>query len=339
MEALLTIAIPTYNRPVQLRYTLEVVLPQILGDNRVRLLVLDNHSEVPAAQILNELGVELNEKVSVIRHALNIGGNANIMRCFELCETEWVWVLSDDDNPSSDAVQIILDDSKGAHCFAFYSYPAVALTKPIPNGKMSGQTIDALFKAVDYRFTPMTMLSACIYRMGVLRKRLSKGYCCMNSGLPHLAMAFAEIESGGEWLLLEQTICDYNPPTREHTWMYYAIFLGLPIAFLSLTHLKSTSSFRRCLQVVHGSCPAWLLVSFLNGFENKSLFSRQSAYFFRIMKAYYMPSVFSHPLDWINWQFMTIASFFPGIFWRSVCIVCGILKRPFPFTGTRERGD
>ena len=339
MDALLTIAIPTYNRPVQLRHTLEVILPQILGQNRVRLLVLDNHSEVPATQILNDLGVELNEHVSVIRHPFNIGGNANIMRCFELCETEWVWVLSDDDEPRANAVQTILDDATDAHVFAFYTYPEIALPIPILHGRMTGKTVKELFEAVNYYITPMTMLSACIYRMGALRKRLSKGYGCMSSGIPHLAMVFSELEAGGTWLLSEKTICNYQPPTREHAWMCYVVFLGLPVAYLSFTQVQNVHSFRRCLQTAYRSAPEWLLIHFIGGYQINDFFSLQSGYFFKIMKAFYAPSVFSHPFDWMKWQLTAIASFFPGLFLRAVNWICRILGRPTPCLGDRARMD
>jgi len=338
MEPLLTIAIPTYNRPVQLRQTLEVVLKQIQGKSRVRLLVLDNHSEVPAAQILGELGVGLNEQVSIVRHTFNIGANANIMRSFELCETEWLWVLGDDDEPRSNAVQTILKDATGDHVFAAYSCPYAALAKPLPNGHLSGQTIAELFEAVDYLLPPMTMLSACVYRVASLRKRLTTGYCCMGSGLPGVAMAFAEIESGGKWLLSETTICDYKVPTGDQTWLHAAVLLGLPIAFLSLTHQKSLSGFRRCLQTAHHSSHAWLLLCCVDGFKSHRLFfSRQSGYFFRVMKAYYAPYIFTHPVDWVLWQAVSVASFFPRLFIFFVQRAFQLLGRPIPNLGSKER--
>jgi glycosyltransferase involved in cell wall biosynthesis len=337
MNALLTIAIPTFNRPLQLRNTLEVVLPQILGESRVRLLVLDNHSEVPAMQILAELGVGLNDQVSVIRHAINIGGNANIMRCFELCETEWIWVLSDDDKPSPDAVQTILEDAKGDHVFAFYNYPEISLPTPIPHGRIVGNEVTGLFNNMAHAITPLTLLSAGIYRAGTLRKWLPKGYSCLSSNVPHLVMAFAEIEAGGAWLLSGKTICNYCPPSRDKNAMYHIYFLGWPIAYLAFNQSENIDGLRRCLQVAHGPFPEFLLISFINGLQLKSFFSLRSGYFFRIMKVFYAPSVFLHPLDWMKWQMMTVASFFPSLFLYAVDWSCRALGRPTPCTSDRER--
>ena len=50
MTALLTIAIPTYNRGEQLLRTLGRLLPQL--DERCELLVIDNHSDHPVAAVL-----------------------------------------------------------------------------------------------------------------------------------------------------------------------------------------------------------------------------------------------------------------------------------------------
>lgn len=336
MRPLLTIAIPTYNRPVQLRHTLAAILPQIRGEPRVRLLVLDNHSDLPAAQVLAELtGAE--ENASVVRHAFNIGGGANIMRCFELCETEWLWVLCDDDEPSPTAVQTILNDTAGPHVFAFYCFPTSPLPKPIPSGRMPGRTIETLFNAIHHCITPLTLLSASIYRIGTLRKRLPIGYACMSSGVSHLAMVFAEIEAGGAWLISDRTICDYQPPEPGQSWMVHSIFLALPVAYLSFQKPGNLDHFRRAMQVAHGPCPEFLLVNFIRAYAPDDFFSLRSAYLFRIMRAFYEPCGWLHPFVWAKWRLATIASFFPSLFLLAVRGVCRMIGRPVPCAGSRDR--
>lgn len=85
----LTIAVPTFNRPGPLVRTVAALLPQM--DDGVRLLVLDNCSPVPAAEVLAPLLANWpRARVEVRRHPVNIGGNANVVRCFELCDTDWL---------------------------------------------------------------------------------------------------------------------------------------------------------------------------------------------------------------------------------------------------------
>lgn len=109
--ALLTVAIPTYNRPKELRATLERLLPQLTDE--CFLLIIDNHSALPVAGEVKDLFEKHpTVKYEIRRNRVNIGGDANIMRCFEYCETKWLWTLGDDDEVSENAIEIILSDVK-----------------------------------------------------------------------------------------------------------------------------------------------------------------------------------------------------------------------------------
>lgn len=107
LEGLLTIAIPTYNRPEQLKRCLLALIPQLTRE--CRLLISDNHSEIPAetlaCPILENLGWK---QFHIHRHAFNKGAHGNLHHCFESATTEWLWVLGDDDVPAHDAVQTLL---------------------------------------------------------------------------------------------------------------------------------------------------------------------------------------------------------------------------------------
>jgi glycosyltransferase involved in cell wall biosynthesis len=339
MESLLTIALPTYNRPIPLRRTLEALLPQVVNEPRARLLIMDNQSQVPVTQILKEMGVEQSDRLRVIRHDYNIGGNANLMRCVECCQTEWLWAVCDDDRPRPDAVSTILADTSGGHVFAFYAYSGAALPKRIPNGRLTGKTVEGLFEAIDYTFRPLTFWSACVLRTDAIRPWMSKGYGYLSSGIPLLSMVFPALAAGGEWLLSEKTICDYMPPPPDQAWPTHGVFLSLPIAYLVFQQHAHVRGFRRCLEVAHGGCPEFLLIGFINGYRMQSFFSLQCAYFFRIMKAYYAPNGLRHPLLWLKWQTLAVASFFPGPFSWGVRLVCRAIGRRVPCPGWQDRMD
>lgn len=103
MAPRLTVAIPTFDRNEFLRKHVADLLPQLNSD--VRLLILDNASQTPVDDTLQELLKEFSSAdVRIIRHRVNIGSSANVMRCLELCESPWLWVLGDDDRPLSDAI-------------------------------------------------------------------------------------------------------------------------------------------------------------------------------------------------------------------------------------------
>lgn len=106
---LLTIAIPTFNRPDRIRNTVSRLLPQL--NSQVKVLVLDNCSPVNVKEYLQQqIGSDVLNKVEVIRHRVNIGGDANFQRCFELCDTPYIWMLGDDDMVREDAVALILEE-------------------------------------------------------------------------------------------------------------------------------------------------------------------------------------------------------------------------------------
>jgi glycosyltransferase involved in cell wall biosynthesis len=101
-SAILTIAIPTYNRAARLQAQLERLLPQ-LGPE-VRLCVYDNASPDHTREVVAKF-----PGVSYFRAVTNCGAGRNIFRCFEECRTEWLWVLSDDDLAKPTAVADLLN--------------------------------------------------------------------------------------------------------------------------------------------------------------------------------------------------------------------------------------
>lgn len=104
---ILTIAIPTYNRPESIKSQIKALMPQLTEE--VSLIVLDNFSDVPVSSILTE---SERERTNIIRNNYNIGADSNIAKCFELCETRWLWTLSDDDAIAQDAVSNVLNSIK-----------------------------------------------------------------------------------------------------------------------------------------------------------------------------------------------------------------------------------
>ncbi len=106
---ILTIAIPTYNRPDRVKNTISRLLPQLTS--QVKIIVLDNCSDVNIKNHLKEqIGGDVLDKVEVIRHRVNIGGDANFQRCFELCDTPYIWMLGDDDRVQENAIELIFEE-------------------------------------------------------------------------------------------------------------------------------------------------------------------------------------------------------------------------------------
>ena len=102
-EPILTIGIPTYNRPNSIVKTVRALLPQL--NDLVVLRVWDNCSDIPVVDLFTE---EEKKKFTIARNKANIGGDANIAGCIYHASTKWVWTLGDDDIPNNEAVKTIL---------------------------------------------------------------------------------------------------------------------------------------------------------------------------------------------------------------------------------------
>lgn len=116
---LLTIAIPTFNRHQLLEEQIKSIMPQIV--NEVKVVVYDNCSFPPVMEIIGDLCAG---KIQIFRNATNVGGDANICRCFENCDTEWLWVLSDDDIVKNNAINTILNTIKSNSDSVFINFKA-----------------------------------------------------------------------------------------------------------------------------------------------------------------------------------------------------------------------
>lgn len=104
---LLTVGIPTYNRPEEIQQTVRKLLPQITDEVIIR--IRDNCSPVPVSTLFSQ---EELTKIVVVRNKVNIGGDANIAGVLYDCDTPWCWDLGDDDEVAPDAIQTILDTIK-----------------------------------------------------------------------------------------------------------------------------------------------------------------------------------------------------------------------------------
>lgn len=98
----LTICIPTYNRPDELVFQVENLMAQVLESGRcdIRILVSDNCSDERVERSIriferwNRAGAVLFE---YHRNAGNLGYDGNVMACFDRCVSGHIWILSDDD--------------------------------------------------------------------------------------------------------------------------------------------------------------------------------------------------------------------------------------------------
>lgn len=93
----LVVAIPTYNKPLQLERAIESVIQQDMF-NECQLLVVDNDSregETPTTQLMRKYAS--NSDILYYRNDINLGMYGNWNRCFELSDCKYLLLLHTDD--------------------------------------------------------------------------------------------------------------------------------------------------------------------------------------------------------------------------------------------------
>jgi abequosyltransferase len=234
----LTIAIPTFGRPKMLAECVARIAVQLDGDSE--LLVIDNASAVAAEQVLKPfLDSRPALPISIVRNRTNIGANANILRCLELANTDWVWIVGDDDFLTDGAIAAVLLAIRTCPDAIFLSFVAT-------NYKRKGESISCgvsgAIEDLD-SFPNLLFISTGVYYRPAMLESLKFGYHFAYSCAPHLAVLFTALGANGKVYWRTETII-HRPPSNEDGHFDFTVkFLGLP----TLLELPIPAEFRSVL--------------------------------------------------------------------------------------------
>ncbi|MGM9481902.1 glycosyltransferase family 2 protein [Roseateles sp. NT4] len=218
---LLTIAIPTFDRNEVLAQTVAALLPQLGPD--VSLVIRDNASPRPVAQTLAELVAGAD--VRIVRNPWNIGGNANILRCLETCETEWLWILGDDDLPDADAVARVLGDVRAAHAdLVGVNYRSELYDRRLDLELRGGDDFLARMDSL----SNVLFLSASVLRAPALQRHLRLAYAYAYSNMPHVLALLLALGGQGRVRLSTQHIATWCEADAGSSWSVVNASLAFP---------------------------------------------------------------------------------------------------------------
>ena len=267
----LTIAIPTYNRNEILKRNLATLLPQLTPD--CELLIIDNHSDVPVQEGIGDLVAQYpSVQCRIVRNRFNIGGNANIMRCFELANAEWLWVLSDDDPPKREAVVNILDEVRQPSDAISINFANSRI--PRLGGAVYAHTLDEVLATMN-RVNSLLFISTNVYRREALMRFAKWGYHHCYSMSPHLAMLFlALLDGAGQLKYTDAEVISILPPAAD-CWPRTCFLL----TFLTLCDLPMSRQSRRRLASRFFSRGLWdVTLSFIDASLTLSIPKEQILY-------------------------------------------------------------
>ncbi len=184
----LTVAIPSYNRINILFNSLSFLLPQLTQE--CELLIIDNHSEPSVGDglellLTNFKGLTYN----YIYNSVNIGSGANILRCFELCKTKWIWLLGDDDIVTPDSIKTIFTTIQENPDVLFFNFASHNFRRH--NSFTTIGQYDFVNRLESWGHT--NFMSVSVFNSTILRDYIKFGYFHTFSMSPQIAMLLASM--------------------------------------------------------------------------------------------------------------------------------------------------
>lgn len=219
----LTIAIPTFNRAAALDRTLGTIVPQLEGG--ARIVILDNASTDGTAEVCAR-HASTGAPIDVVRNRVNVGANANIMRCCEHAGPGHLWILPDDDQPSADAVATIHRVVARHPSADYINFHTTLLDHYGVRRDRERSAADAaeFVDALD-SFGNMLFLTAGVYRADFVRSRIIEGHAAIHTCGPSVAMVIGAIGRGeGSVVFTPASIAAWGPPA---TWDPATVVIGV----------------------------------------------------------------------------------------------------------------
>jgi len=226
----LTVSIPTYNRNEELLFTLSKLLPQVKDE---KIIIIDNESDIPVKDSLTPLlNLYPDLDVKIYRNRTNLGICGNFLRCFEYCETEWMWLLSDDDTPCPDSLEMIHTDIVACPDYTFINYASkemfqnFGVTRDVD---IHTTGLSELIKGMDV-FSNFIFVSAGVYNIKKVIGSLRFGYIYSYSLIPHIAVVLNSIGDNDKVLMSHKENVIFNQPTYANTWSRLIYTQGVNLA-------------------------------------------------------------------------------------------------------------
>lgn len=288
-----TIIIPTYNRPESLLRQVEEISRHLPND--WRLLIIDNASDVPATEVIKPLHSKFSPgQLRVHRNDFNVGLSGNIIKCFELSPTEWMWIVSDDDKISPSAYQFVNRTLQDNPSLDFLSLGSNLWPQ---NADIRGATIDEFFRPLE-SLVNITLITTNVYRVPAFRPYLRFGYLYGYSLCPSLAMILVAIAEGKCRFLLssKELVNAVKPSDLAHTWSFMTTSLTIS-SLLELPLSLSDATFSKFAFLLQQYVirPKLAVESINNAFHQKQKLVRT-----HLMRQIFQRNFFTHRISYFR---------------------------------------
>lgn len=220
---MLTIAIPTYNRNELLNDCVKNIIPQM--KDGCKLLIVDNNSAVSAKESLIKFGINVDQaNIKFIRNLINIGGAANILRCLENCDTEWLYCLGDDDIIDEGAISLILNtiENHGSDKLLYLSFDRF---KAVRSCNFKSQGLRDFIGDLD-DWSTFLFMSSVVINAAQFKKYVLWGYIYSYTWAPFQAILLKILQNaGGQVLFLSKNLCK-EESRSVNSWDSFPVIAG-----------------------------------------------------------------------------------------------------------------
>jgi len=189
MRSLLAISIPTFNRADYLGELLNGICDQIhLLHVSVSVSVFDNASTDGTSEVVTK-AQSVFPFLKYFRHPTNIGGVANILRCVELADADWVWILPDDCILPKNSIEIMLRRLAGANPPIVYAR-CTSWCDDTDNAAVEID-VESLFLEKSGLWQRLAWLPCLLLHRDSVHKHIPAAYRLAGFSYPHLVLALS----------------------------------------------------------------------------------------------------------------------------------------------------
>jgi glycosyltransferase involved in cell wall biosynthesis len=282
----LSIFIPTFDRNDVLVETIRSLLRELPAE--VPVTILDNASPTPVEDSLRLLlRPEQFAALKIIRHGANIGGNANITRCVELADSEWLWILGDDDPVAPGALPTIFREIAGAG--SHVGLICFRSDKGGPHANALSSDLAELSQGISY--DDFLFISTKILRLRAHRPHLPVAYHFCFAHCPQVALFLSALLHGGSAIILSRDmVVEQTIPPFEKRWSYVLFLISAANIALLPTRMEDKRRLGRWVAQCQFFTPLKVLAFialFVPGARERTLYVKTivtAAYFHNFRK-------------------------------------------------------
>jgi len=274
MSPLLTVAIPTYNRPDDLDNLLASIAREIktVPPGSVEVLISDNASTDHTPSVVEKHAKNCPE-MRPVRNSTNIGMQANFAQCMDLCRGEFLYMIGDDEVILEGGLNIILEALRATQASIFvFNYTQEQFPDMLKFLlRVAGRPIDTNVSLVrDFVFRHGWFWTLANLGMVVVKAAPLKA--AANLRAPHMghtfmqAALYLEVFYNDPMIFIDRPIFHTfirSQTVNKERWEHDGNIAGWPLIFNSLEHLIAKGILPPLLPITffnHCSCewqPTW----------------------------------------------------------------------------------